>query len=66
MNYENSCKLLKSQAFGLFLVPFGLAPSTIGKLYRNQVNRFDAHTLDTLCNYFKVSALTDLLEHHND
>lgn len=44
----------------------GLAPSTIGKLYRNQANRVDMNTLDTLCKYFNVSSLTDLLEYRND
>ncbi|MCP6763279.1 MAG: helix-turn-helix transcriptional regulator [Fischerella sp. CENA71] len=40
----------------------GLAPGTIGKLYRNQVTRFDENTVKTLCIYFGLNSISDLLE----
>jgi DNA-binding Xre family transcriptional regulator len=40
----------------------GLAPGTIGKLYRNQVTRFDENTVKTLCTYFALQSISDLLE----
>ncbi len=40
----------------------GLAPGTIGKLYRNQVTRFDENTVKILCRYFNLKSISDLLE----
>jgi DNA-binding Xre family transcriptional regulator len=40
----------------------GLSPATIGKLYRNQVTRFDENTVKTLCVYFGLKSISDLLE----
>jgi hypothetical protein len=39
-----------------------LSPATIGKLYRNQVSRFDENTVKSLCVYFKLKSLSNLLE----
>jgi len=40
----------------------GLAPGTIGKLYRNQVNRIDENTLKQLCLYFGLKSVAQLIE----
>jgi transcriptional regulator with XRE-family HTH domain len=40
----------------------GLAPTTIGRLYRNQASRFDVSTLEKLAEYFQLSTVTELLE----
>ena len=40
----------------------GLAPTTIGRLYRNQASRFDVSTLEKLANYFELNSITQLLE----
>ncbi len=40
----------------------GLAPSTIGRLYRNQVNRIDVQTVAVLCDFFNLSSISELIE----
>ena len=40
----------------------GLSPATIGKLYRNQVSRFDENTVKAICKYFNLKSISDLLE----
>jgi transcriptional regulator with XRE-family HTH domain len=40
----------------------GLAPTTIGRLYRNQASRFDVSTLEKLAGYFQLTTITELLE----
>jgi len=39
----------------------GLSPTTISKLYRNQIDRFDRKTLEELCKYFGCKRLDDLI-----
>lgn len=40
----------------------GLSPTTVSKLYRNHLDRFDSRTVTTLCKYFELKTLSDLLE----
>lgn len=40
----------------------GLSPSTVGKLYRNTVTRIDENTILTLCKYFNLNGLEELLQ----
>lgn len=40
----------------------GLSPTTVGKLYRNHFDRVDNHTITTLCKYFGIRNVGDLLE----
>ncbi|WP_256091112.1 helix-turn-helix transcriptional regulator [Nostoc sp. KVJ20] len=40
----------------------GLSPATIGKLYRNQVGRFDENTVKSLCKFFNLKSINELLE----
>ncbi len=40
----------------------GLSPTTVSKLYRNQIDRFDRKTVETLCNYFGCTRLDDLIQ----
>lgn len=40
----------------------GLAPGTIGRLYRNQVTRIDETTLKALCKYFRLKSISDIFE----
>ncbi len=40
----------------------GLAPSTVGKLYRNTVVRIDEKTILTLCKYFELKGIEELLQ----
>lgn len=40
----------------------GLSPTTVGKLYRSHFDRIDNHTVTTLCRYFGLTKLDDLLE----
>ena len=40
----------------------GLSPTTVGKLYRSHFDRIDNHTVTTLCKYFGLRNLDDLLE----
>ena len=40
----------------------GLSPSTIGKLYRGTFERIDNNTIETLCYYFGLDSIADLIE----
>ncbi|MDY6898411.1 MAG: helix-turn-helix transcriptional regulator [Cyanobacteriota bacterium] len=40
----------------------GLATSTIGRLYRNQVTRIDIDTVETLMKYFGLNTISQLIE----
>ena len=40
----------------------GLSPTTVGKLYRNHFDRLDNHTITTLCKYFGLKKLDDLIQ----
>lgn len=40
----------------------GLSPTTVSKLYRNQLDRFDKNTLITLCQYFKCKSISELID----
>jgi DNA-binding Xre family transcriptional regulator len=39
-----------------------LSPSTVSKFYRNQIDRFDKKTVETLCKYFECTKLDDLIQ----
>jgi DNA-binding Xre family transcriptional regulator len=40
----------------------GLSPTTISKLYRNQLDRFDRNTILKLCEFFKCKSIAELIE----
>jgi DNA-binding Xre family transcriptional regulator len=40
----------------------GLNVSTISKLYHNYFERIDTNTIESLCRYFELKSLSDLLE----
>lgn len=40
----------------------GLSPTTVGKLYRGHFNRIDNDTVTTLCKYFRLTTLDQLIE----
>ena len=40
----------------------GLAPSTVGRLYRNQVSRIDSDTLVALAKYFNLKSVAEIIE----
>lgn len=40
----------------------GLSPATIGKIYNNQFNRIDNHTVTALCKYFGLKSISELIE----
>lgn len=40
----------------------GLSPTTVGKLYRGHFDRIDTHTVQTLCKYFKLRTISDLID----
>ncbi len=40
----------------------GLAPSTIGRLYRNQISRIDTSTVITLSEFFDLQSISELIE----
>ena len=40
----------------------GLSPTTVGKLYRGHFDRIDNHTVKTLCKYFGLKTISDLIE----
>ncbi|MEH2067860.1 MAG: helix-turn-helix transcriptional regulator [Nostoc sp.] len=40
----------------------GLSPTTVSKLYRNQLDRFDKKTITKLCDYFGCKSINELLE----
>ena len=39
----------------------GLNPATVSKFYRNQIDRFDRKTIETLCNYFGCEKIDELI-----
>lgn len=40
----------------------GLSPTTVGKLYRGHFDRIDNHTVTTLCRYFGLKSISELIE----
>lgn len=40
----------------------GLSPTTVGKLYRGHFDRIDNHTVTTLCKFFGLKSISDLIE----
>ena len=40
----------------------GLSPTTVGKIYRNHFQQIDCHTVQTLCLYFGLRSIADLIE----
>ncbi len=40
----------------------GLAPSTVGRLYRNQVTRIDISTVTALSEFFDLQSISELFE----
>ncbi len=40
----------------------GLSPTTVGKIYRSQFNRIDNHTVTTLCLYFGLKTISELID----
>lgn len=40
----------------------GLSPTTVGKLYRGHFNRIDNHTVTSLCEFFELTTISDLIE----
>lgn len=44
----------------------GLAPSTIGRLYRSQITRIDINTVIALSEFFKLKSIGELIELSND
>lgn len=40
----------------------GLSPTTVGKLYRGHFNRIDNHTVMSLCRFFGLKTISDLIE----
>lgn len=40
----------------------GLSKTTVSKLYRNHFDRIDSQTVTTLCRYFGLRTISDLLE----
>ena len=40
----------------------GLAVSTVGRLYRNQITRIDISTVETLMRYFGLKGIEELIE----
>ncbi|WP_228037082.1 helix-turn-helix domain-containing protein [Cuspidothrix issatschenkoi] len=40
----------------------GLSPGTVGKLARGEFTRIDENTVITLCRFFNLRTLTDLID----
>ena len=40
----------------------GLSPTTVGKLYRGHFNRIDNHTVMSLCKFFQLKTISELIE----
>jgi transcriptional regulator with XRE-family HTH domain len=40
----------------------GLAPSTVGRLYRNQISRIDCDTVIALVKYFNLKSIAEIFE----
>ncbi len=44
----------------------GLAPSTVGRLYRNQVSRIDTSTLLAIGKFFELKSVSQIIEFELD
>lgn len=65
MNITMKCKLaelLEARNINqkILAAETGLSPTTVGKLYRNQFDRVDRHTIETLLKYFGLDSLDKL------
>ena len=40
----------------------GLSPTTVGRLYRGHFDRIDNNTVTTLCKYFDLRSISELIE----
>lgn len=40
----------------------GLSPGTVGKLARGEFTRIDENTVITLCKYFNLNSISELIE----
>ena len=40
----------------------GLSPGTVNKIYKNKFDRIDNHTVTTLCKYFELKSISELIE----
>jgi DNA-binding Xre family transcriptional regulator len=40
----------------------GLSAGTVGKIYNNEFQRIDNHTVKALCKYFELSTISDLVD----
>ena len=40
----------------------GLSPTTVGKLYRGHFDRIDNHTVKTLCLFFGLKTINELID----
>jgi putative transcriptional regulator len=40
----------------------GLSPTTVGKVFRNHFDRIDNHTAMTLCKFFGLKSISELIE----
>ncbi|MGK7948464.1 MAG: helix-turn-helix domain-containing protein [Xenococcaceae cyanobacterium] len=57
-------KLMESKGLDQKTLAFhtGLSPTTVGKVYRGQFNQIDNHTFTTLCLYFGLKTLSELID----
>jgi putative transcriptional regulator len=44
----------------------GLSPGTVGKLARGEFTRIDENTIVTLCNFFNLNSISELIEIQRD
>ena len=58
---KNLLELHKISQLGL-AKQTGLSPVTVGKLARGEFTRIDENTVITLCKFFNLKALTDLID----
>jgi DNA-binding Xre family transcriptional regulator len=40
----------------------GLSPTTVGKIYRGHFDRIDNHTVKTLCTFFGLKSINELID----
>ena len=40
----------------------GLSPTTIGKIYRGHFDRIDNHTVSSLCKFFGLKSISQLID----
>jgi DNA-binding Xre family transcriptional regulator len=40
----------------------GLSPTTVGKIYRGHFDRIDNHTIKTLCIFFGLKSINQLID----